>query len=65
MIKKVLPKFFGLCFVVGIFLAIGTAGASDVNSIDFKTMIIQCLIALALVLIGYLGLKFCEGAYIN
>lgn len=65
MIKKVLRKFFGLCLVSGIVLAIGTAGVSDINSIDFKSMIIQCLIALALIVFGFIGLALSEWQYIN
>ncbi len=43
---------------IGIFMFIGTAGASDANSIPFSQIIVQIIISIAFILVGYFGLKF-------
>lgn len=57
MCKKILTVLFGLSIGVGFFIVLGTAGSSDLNLIDFKTIIIQGAIGVALVWIGFIGLK--------
>ena len=42
---------------IGVFLFIGTAGASDNGNISFSQIIIQILISIALITLGYYGLK--------
>lgn len=39
--------------IVGWVLLIGTAGASDLNQIDFKSMMLRIGVALLLITIGY------------
>lgn len=65
MLKKFCHWIFGLCAFAGFIFMIGTAGASDCNSIDFRQIVIQSLIALALILIGYIGLKLSDWEYID
>lgn len=60
MLRKIVHKFSGLSLLAGIVLILGTAGASDINSIDFKTTLIQSGIALTLLITGYYGLKVTE-----
>lgn len=64
MLKKVCHWIFGLCVFASFVLMIGTAGSSDLNLIDFKQIVIQSLIALALMLIGFIGLKLSDWEYI-
>lgn len=57
MVKKILKKLiFGTCLLSGIVILIGTAGSSDIGTIDFKSIISQSKTGLLLVGIGYLGL---------
>lgn len=65
MLKKVCHWIFGLCFSAGLFFIIGTAGASDCNLIDFRQIVIQSLIALTLLIIGFIGLKLSDWEYID
>lgn len=65
MLKKVCNWFFGLCTLVGFVVMVGTAGASDLNTIDFETILVQGGIALALILIGFVGLKLSGWEYID
>ena len=60
MLRKVVHKVSGLCLIAGIVLMLGTAGASDINSIDFKTTVIQAGIALVLSLTGYYVFRLTE-----
>ena len=65
MLKKVCNWFFGLCTFAGFVVMIGTAGASDLNTIDFETSLIQSGIAIALILFGFVGLKLSGWEYID
>lgn len=64
MLKKICHGVFGLCAFAGFMFMVGTAGASDCNMIDFTQVVIQGLIALALMLIGFIGLKLSDYEYI-
>ena len=57
MLKSLDIGFFGVCTFAGFVVMIGTAGASDCNSIDFNRIIIQSIIASVLMLVGFIGLK--------
>jgi hypothetical protein len=57
MSTKIFNIIFGCSVVVGAFLLLGTAGASDLNKMDFDTILFQSLLSLSLVLIGVVGLK--------
>ena len=65
MLKKVCHRIFGLCAFGGFMFMVGTAGASDCNLIDFRQIVIQSLIGLALVIIGFIGLKLSYWKYID
>ena len=65
MLKKVFHWIFGLCTFAGFFVAFGTAGSSDLNLIDFDRLVVQYGIALALMLIGFVGLKLSGWEYID
>ena len=56
-------KFYLLiaCILGGLFILIGSAGASDLNQISVERFIIQGLIGLFLLLVGVVGLK--KGGY--
>jgi len=56
-------KFYLLvvCILGGLFILIGSAGASDLNQISVERFIIQGLIGLFLLLVGGVGLK--KGGY--
>lgn len=46
----------GVCFIAGLLIIVGTAGASDLDMIDADAMVIQCGIGLLTMLIGRFGL---------
>lgn len=56
MLRKTVLVLSGLSIVVGFILLIGTAGSLDLNSISFKTGLIQSLVSLGLISLGFLGL---------
>ena len=43
---------------IGVFLFIGTAGASDNGSISFNQILLQIFISVTLIIFGYVGLKY-------
>lgn len=57
MLRKFCHWFFGLCMLVGMVLIIGTAGSSDLNLLDWNTLLKQSGIAMTLVIVGFVGLK--------
>lgn len=63
MLKKVCHWFFGLCMFAGFVVMLGTFGSSDLNLIDFETILVQSGIALALILFGFIGLKLSAWEY--
>ena len=65
MLKKVFHWIFGLCMFVGFVVMVGTAGSSDLNTIDFKTALVYSLIGLVLMFIGFVGLKLSGWEYID
>lgn len=65
MLRKILIKIFGLSMVAGLFLILCTAGSSDLNLIDFKTILIRGGIGLLLCVLGFVGLKASNWEYIN
>jgi hypothetical protein len=44
--------------VIGVFLFIGTAGASDLSNISFSQILLQIFIAVAFIMLGHFGLEF-------
>lgn len=65
MLRKCVNWFFGLCTLVGLIALFGTVGMSDLNLIDFKTILVRCVISLVLILVGYVGLRFNEFMYVD
>lgn len=65
MLKKVFHWIFGLCMFAGFVVMVGTVGSSDLNTIDFKTALVYSLIGLALMFIGFVGLKLSGWEYID
>lgn len=65
MIKKILSTLFGLSIGAGILLVLFVAGSSDLDVIDFKSVVIQGGIGVGLVSLGYVGLKFITPIYFN
>ena len=65
MLKKVFHWIFGLCMFIGFVLMVGTAGSSDLNLIDWDTILKQSLIALILMTVGFIGLKLSGWEYID
>lgn len=63
MSRKILIKIFGLSLVAGFLFILGTAGLSDCDLIDFKTILVRCGIGLLLMLIGLVGLKVNDCEY--
>lgn len=53
---KIIDILSGLSILVGFIIALGTAGASDTDSINLQTIIFRLLIAL-LIVVGYLVLN--------
>lgn len=49
------------CILGGLFILLGSAGASDLNQISVERFIVQSLIGVFLVLVGGVGLK--KGGY--
>lgn len=60
MLKKILTTLCALSIGSGLFLAFGSAGASD-----FKTIFTMGGIGVALVWIGFMGLKFTNFVYFD
>lgn len=54
---------FGLCMVVGFMILLGTAGASDLGTIEFKAIVVQSLIGLGVTGVGYLGLRLTGASF--
>lgn len=52
-----MKKVFLFCTIIGFIIMIGTAGASDINAIDFKTIVLQSCIGMVLALVGFVGYK--------
>lgn len=65
MLKKVCHWIFGLCGFAGFMLGLGTAGASDCNLIDLNQITIRTGIAIALMIISYIGLKLSDYEYVD
>lgn len=58
MFKKIVTTLSSLFIGAGIILILGTAGSSDLDLIDFYTVLVRSSIGVALVWIGFKGLKF-------
>lgn len=43
---------------IGVLILIGTAGASDANSISFSQIVLQILVSFAFIALGCFGLNF-------
>ena len=55
--KKGYNVTFGLCMLFGFIVIFRTTGLSDLNLIDFNTLLVRSCIGIVLMLIGYIGLK--------
>lgn len=55
-----MKKVFGTMMAIGFILALGTAGASDCNTIKESQMWIQIAIATAAMVIGFIGIYIIE-----
>lgn len=64
MIRKILIGLFGLMIAFGLFVLLGTAGASDLDTIDSVTCSVQIIIGLSLCVVGFFGLKVSDCEYI-
>ena len=56
MIRKFLKKISGLNVITGFVVILGTAGMSDLDLIDLKTILVRCGIGLLFCAIGVVGL---------
>lgn len=56
MIRTIIKKLNGLSCITGFIWALGIAGSSDLNLIDFKSMVLKVGVALLLMVVGYIGL---------
>lgn len=56
--KKFLTTVFGICMALGFLLMIGSAKSSDLELIDFETLIVRSCIGLVIWVIGFIGIKF-------
>lgn len=57
MSTKIFNYLFGGVVVIGFFMLLGTAGASDMGNIDLGTVLIQSLISVLIVIVGFIGLN--------
>lgn len=62
--KKFLHIVFGLCMLGGFIFMLGTAGASDMENIDVITAVVNSAIGLAVMLIGYFGLRLSGSKFV-
>ena len=65
MLRKVCHWIFGLCMFAGFIVMVGTAGASDLELIDWNTILKQSVISLVLMFVGYIGLRLSDCEYID
>lgn len=49
--------FFGCIVAIGLFIIIGAAGSTDINSISLSQALIYALIGIIIVFIGVMGCK--------
>lgn len=63
--KKLLTTISGASVIGGGLLTLLTAGRSDLDMLDFKSIVIRSAIATALVVIGYIGLKVTKWEYLE
>ena len=56
---------FGLIGLIGFIDIIGTAGASDIGSIDMRTLTIRGGIGVLLIVISLIGIKIGERKYVK
>lgn len=57
MIQKIIWVFGFLSMTVGWFLIMGTAGASDLHLLDFKTVLIRGGLGAFMMIMGYINLR--------
>jgi len=55
-----MKKVFGTIMTLGFILALGTAGASDCNTIEESQMWVQLAIAMTAMISGYIGIYITE-----
>ena len=58
--KKILKAICGITIAVGLFILIGTAGASDLNTINEATIIKQVFAGMGLMFFGGVVLKLID-----
>lgn len=57
MIRTIIKKLSGLSLIAGLVCALGIAGTSGLDLIDFKSTVLKVGVALLLMGIGYIGLR--------
>lgn len=55
-----MKKVFGFCILAGILLILGTAGSSDLGSLNMSEIVARGCIGVLFMTVGYVGLKFSE-----
>ena len=65
MLKKVCSKIFGVCALLGFVVMLGTAGASDLDTLSFEKIVIQSALGLVLMVVGFIGLRLSDCKYIR
>jgi hypothetical protein len=65
MLGKLINWLSGVGMVSGFVLMIGTFGSADLNLINFSTLAIRSVVAVLLILGGFVGFKFGAPIYID
>lgn len=55
-----MKRLFIALGVIGFFVLLGTAGASDTGSLERNQILVRSAVGLAMLLTGYLGVRFDE-----
>ena len=55
--RYIMNTFFGCIVAVGLFIIIGAAGSTDINSISLSQALIYALIGIIVVFVGVMGCK--------
>lgn len=63
--RKFLLNMSGFSLFGGLMFVLCTAGLSDNDLLDLKAIVISCIIATVLMVIGYIGLKVNKWEYLD
>lgn len=55
--KRIHKKIYGLITFIGVAIVIGSLGDSDLEKINFTTLVIRSIIGAILTGVGFIGLK--------